>query len=381
MDITSIIIAVGVIQGLVLSIALFRNRARALYPSVFLCLFCLLVSLITLEDFLLRTRIIFQFPHLFCLFYPLIYVVGPILFLYVKSLTHPHFKYLTKHLLHFIPFFIFLFLAASTIYFNSAEVKKQWIIESYKETGSNFFNYAAISQCFIYILLSLKLLYQHKKNIAKIFSYDERINLNWLRRLMLSVIVLWVIWGLSNLLPTPFFSNLDAVSFPVFVYMLGYWGISQRLVYKETEPNLTESVIKDDQLNNTKPVIKIPESEEKLEMLLNYMQEKKPYLNGELTIQALSSQICIPVNQLSYIINSHLEQNFFEFVNSYRVEEFKQEVLKPENQHLSLLGIALDCGFNSKASFNLVFKKYTGLTPSQYKKQSELQFKTSEIRL
>jgi AraC-like DNA-binding protein len=171
------------------------------------------------------------------------------------------------------------------------------------------------------------------------------------------------------------------VGFPIFVYILGYWGTSQRLIYSA---NLATS---DDETRPAQPspeklkysttALSDKESEQKLEVIKAYMLEKKPYLQGELSIQDLSGMVNIPVNTLSQIINSKLNQNFFEFVNHYRVEEFKREVLNPANQHLSMLGIALECGFNSKASFNAVFKKLTGLTPTEYKKQSEFRFQTS----
>jgi AraC-like DNA-binding protein len=91
-------------------------------------------------------------------------------------------------------------------------------------------------------------------------------------------------------------------------------------------------------------------------------------LYPELTIQELAEKINIPKHHLTYIINTGLHKNFFNFINEYRVEEFKHRALDPENDHLTLLAIAFDCGFNSKSSFHNIFKNITGQTPSEFKK-------------
>jgi AraC-like DNA-binding protein len=92
----------------------------------------------------------------------------------------------------------------------------------------------------------------------------------------------------------------------------------------------------------------------------------KPYLNPKLTIHDLAHDIEVQPHQLSKIINKEFHSNFFEFVNSYRVEEFKKKVCSEEFKNLTILGIALECGFNSKSSFNRIFKESTGITPGDY---------------
>ncbi|MBN1791468.1 MAG: AraC family transcriptional regulator [Bacteroidales bacterium] len=89
-------------------------------------------------------------------------------------------------------------------------------------------------------------------------------------------------------------------------------------------------------------------------------------METKLTLNTLAVELNISVNHLSQIINQYQGKNFYDFVNEYRVEEFKTRVASPKNQHLSILAIAFDSGFNSKSSFNLVFKNHTGMTPSQF---------------
>nr|WP_230688441.1 helix-turn-helix domain-containing protein [Hymenobacter jeongseonensis] len=96
------------------------------------------------------------------------------------------------------------------------------------------------------------------------------------------------------------------------------------------------------------------------------MQQHKPYLNPNLTIHELATGLKLPPHVLSKVINEGFEKNFFDFINSYRVEEFKAVMATPRAQHYSLLGVALEVGFNSKTAFNRAFKKQTDQTPRQY---------------
>ncbi|MBE0638436.1 MAG: AraC family transcriptional regulator [Bacteroidales bacterium] len=102
------------------------------------------------------------------------------------------------------------------------------------------------------------------------------------------------------------------------------------------------------------------------QQLIDFMEKQKPYLNPELSLPALAQELDQPRNQLSSVINQVHQKNFYEFVNEYRVDEVKQLMTDPANKHLKLISLAYDAGFNSKASFNRIFKQMTNLTPSQY---------------
>ena len=94
------------------------------------------------------------------------------------------------------------------------------------------------------------------------------------------------------------------------------------------------------------------------------MLEQKVYLNPKLTLAELANTLNTSANNLSQVINQYEKVNFFDFVNTFRIEEFKQQAKK--NPHFSILALALEAGFNSKSSFNSLFKKHTGQTPSQF---------------
>ncbi|WOD43209.1 helix-turn-helix domain-containing protein [Hwangdonia lutea] len=121
------------------------------------------------------------------------------------------------------------------------------------------------------------------------------------------------------------------------------------------------------QKNTSKPLDKAEVVKYKLD-LNTYIENKKPFLNPNLTLKNLAESIKLHPNKLSWLLNEYLNQNFNEFINKYRLEHFKNEVLKPSNSHLTLLGIAYESGFNSKTVFNTFFKKETGITPRQWLK-------------
>ncbi|WP_350103477.1 helix-turn-helix domain-containing protein [Fulvivirga sp.] len=101
------------------------------------------------------------------------------------------------------------------------------------------------------------------------------------------------------------------------------------------------------------------------------MDTNQLYLDENLDLKKLSLHLSLDPNLVSYILNQHFSKNFYEFVNEYRVEEVKRRIMDSSSNHLTILGIALESGFNSKTSFNRVFKQLTGITPSQFQKEHQ----------
>ncbi|WP_198163615.1 helix-turn-helix domain-containing protein [Pedobacter cryoconitis] len=111
------------------------------------------------------------------------------------------------------------------------------------------------------------------------------------------------------------------------------------------------------------------QDQKELQRIRDYMFQKEPYLEPALTIQDLASQVNMPVKDLSILINNHLDQHFFDFVNAYRIEKAMKILKDPAKAKLTILKILYEIGFNSKSSFNTSFKKHTYLTPTEYRKK------------
>ncbi len=115
--------------------------------------------------------------------------------------------------------------------------------------------------------------------------------------------------------------------------------------------------------------LKDSEAQQYAERLIENMKSSRPYLNPDLSLSQLAGEIGITSHYLSQVINERFNLNFFDFINGYRVEAFKERLTDPGYSNYSFLGIAFECGFNSKSAFNRIFKQLSGgLTPSQYKK-------------
>lgn len=148
----------------------------------------------------------------------------------------------------------------------------------------------------------------------------------------------------------------------------------------DQKKEIIHTVIKENlkKQENQKPI-----EEDKLERLkitlLHIMENDKPYLNYDLSLVKLASIMNISSHYLSYLINTGFDENFYQFINRYRIDEAKKLVLDEKMSHLNFQGIALEVGFNSKSVFNTTFKKCTGQTPSEYKitKQQEISLKKS----
>jgi AraC-like DNA-binding protein len=162
-----------------------------------------------------------------------------------------------------------------------------------------------------------------------------------------------------------FLTNIFAT---VYVLFLGYFGIRQGNIFINNVRGTGESG--DESRLNASPSPSITKVDAFITTLLRNMEEKQPYLDPEITISRLSELLDVRIEFLSEVLNSRLNQNFFDFINKYRVEEFKIQSILQANSHLSIMGIAYNCGFNSKASFYRAFKKFEGISPTDYIERS-----------
>ena len=161
-----------------------------------------------------------------------------------------------------------------------------------------------------------------------------------------------------------YFSDLSLV---ILTYSVSYFGIKQTYVFNKTY-DLPDESVQDEQKEKYKNSNLSEETkQEYIQKILDYMQTERPYLNPELTIQDLSNQLNITRHHLTEILNNDLGKNFFTFINDYRVDEVKKRLLNPKFEHLTIVAIAFDSGFNSKSTFNSIFKQITEKTPSKWR--------------
>jgi len=254
----------------------------------------------------------------------------------------------------------------------SSAPEKLQFMQNMAEAGEPFalicFEWAMILQGNIYMILSLLLLRKHSKTIKNSFSSIDKINLSWLRNITIGTACIWLAVLILNILPVighTLTENADKFIAPAtsfFIYVMGYLSLRQREVLSG-EVNLTHVP------KSQKSGLSSEQAENYLHRLRQFMERKKIYAKNDLTLNELAEHLAIPAHHLSQIINDRLQQNFYDFVNNYRVEEAKKRLLDPAYQYLTILAIAYEVGFSSKSVFNAAFKKHANMTPSQFKKK------------
>lgn len=313
-----------------------------------------------------------DFPFLIGLELPMPLVQGPFLFLYTSALTNQN-RYRKYNLLHFIPFVIAILVL---IPFYTLTFDQKTTV--FKNEGRGYENlitvlYASILLSgIVYALLSLQKLVKHRKNINNQFSFTEKINLSWLRYLIIGSSIIWIV--------VIFFDDQYIFSFVVFyLVFIGYFGIKQVGIFTNKpvseNNNSPVPVLETAAIENPSEKIKYEKSgltavelHSIHQKLTQIMQEEKLYKNADLTLTELAQKTNVHPNTLSQVINSVEQKNFYDYINDQRVEEFKKIIRLPENQKFTFLSVAFECGFNSKTAFNRNFKKATGLSPSEYLK-------------
>jgi AraC-like DNA-binding protein len=314
----------------------------------------------------------YPFPFLINLSTPFIFLAGPALWFYIKSLTNKDFRFSIWHLFHFLPFVLVFLILYVENYSLSAEQRIAF------ETSN------ALLQTWIFPLIvtmivfstqgyyvwGLFILHDYRKKIKTYFAKLDNINLGWLKFLLICSIVfhasISALYALNIFFVFASYGNLQLFGYLIaalFVIVIGFFGLQQGDIFSSVPEKFSFEKASEietipSKLTNTEEAF--------VYKLLQYMKEHKPFLDSELTLGTLSAFMDVSPEYLSGILNNRLNKNFFDFVNHFRIEEFKKLSSLPENQKLTLIALAYDCGFSSKATFNRVFKNITGTTPSQY---------------
>lgn len=273
--------------------------------------------------------------------------------------------------MHFVPAVLSTLYMCRFYFFYSKDEKR--LVDSGKIDDFSLFIKIQLTAFIIsavgYSILSYRLLNNHKQLINTNFSNDEFINLNWLKGFIWSAATIFLtaiaITISRDFLGFEYPFNPDYIIYIMLsfaILLLGYYGIRHQNIFVDniivdTENTSTKSGYKNSGLKEV-------EAQKKYGLLLVLMKEEKPYLQPKLTLNRLAEQLEISPNHLSQIINQYEQQNFNDFVNKYRVDEFIEKA--STNKNYSFLANALDSGFNSKSTFNQVFKKIKGITPSQF---------------
>jgi AraC-like DNA-binding protein len=373
LDLLIILNFLGAVQALLLACVLFSIRRGNRTANRILAAFALVIAVSIGGVTLSTTPYIRLLPHLSKIHQPFYFLGPPLLFLYVRALVLRRQVFQRRDLLHFIPF-VLCAIYMMPYYLQNGADKLNLRSAYYGVPWFGVRSALLLLQFLIYLtLIAFMLVSYSRKKSGREAAAEKTIQFQ-VRFLLITFLAIWAIgllhYTISLFWPayynTPETDLIVPLGITFFVYALAYLGLKK-----------PETLVGTDEPGRTKKYEKsslTPErSERYIRKLLQCMETDKPYTDGGLNLQKLARKLAIPPQYLSQIINERLSQSFVDFINSYRVEEAKRRLIDPAKKHYSLLAIAEEVGFNSKSSFNLVFKKHTNMTPSEFRKANNGQ--------
>lgn len=370
-----------IIHGVILSFILALRRKGNLTANRWLALFLVACMVSVLSVYIQYAKIHLLFPHLFIISTVAVFLLGPALYFYVLFLTSIHRKSRWTDAIHFIPFLLYSIFLLILIISSSTDTLTGFLKEMDADVleGVRFGLLPSLKllHLIVYTILMLNVLRRHSSRIKNNFSNLDQINLRWLRYFVGIFIFMQIISFFSPFILKEFSSyEIWQKSDVVFAYFMaffimfaGYAGLIQpeifagNVVHKWVEP-VEESK------NNVLPLE--GHDIELHKKLKDVMKRDKLYLDNDLTLAKLSEAVGITPHQLSKLINTAENKNFFRFINKYRVDEAMRLLSNKEyNNKYTILQVAFDSGFNNKNSFNKAFKEIAGLTPYEFRSRQQ----------
>lgn len=303
-------------------------------------------------------------------------LVPGIFYLYVKSICFSDFRLKPKHLLHLLPFVAFNLVLIPGLYLGTPAEKLYFLKHMNDMLEIHFFEIIFEVLFQVYFIVAFLML---KKSKTIYFENYTDPNLSLIKALYLITIVYYILHllvifrrlvtytiGFGEI--RDWIITVDGVSFLLTTCWYLLIALNNPEFFRGVNSKLESS--KDIARKRKVPTLSNEEKNKQIDYLKEFMTTEEPYLNSSLTIQELAEQIKMPVKDLSVLINQFMNKHFFDFINEYRIEKAMAILKDPLQKELTILEILYQVGFNSKSSFSSSFKKYTGKTPTDFRKSS-----------
>ncbi len=343
-----------------------ENKLSNRLFGIFLILSSIEISGFFIHDFFMTSLGVLMFKN------TIYYLITPVFYFYVCSVCYSDFRFKKKHLWHLLPFVIGNIVMIPRFYMGKSEQIATISLDVIHTWEVIFMHISMHIQSIYYYIMSIVVLKRAKNIFFENHSNNTIQAYKWLYQIVIFWIIIFTIAIIKNILKyshveTTIFSNSQVVL--IFAILLvTCWYILKAL----NNPDLFKGV--DSKTKLTKDLLeeigKNEEHQNIIGRLRIFMEEEKPFLNPSLSIRNLAHQMKIAPRELSIAINHDLNQHFFDFVNEYRIKRAMNLLTDKHQPKLTVLEILYEVGFNSKSSFNTAFKKYTNLTPTQFRKQA-----------
>lgn len=366
-NIFSLLISIALIIAITFGFLLLFSRSKNKKADRYLAALLIIVALWNASVIVLDIGV-FRYA-MGIIWVPLTYTLalGPCFYFYIRYMTNIELKQTIKIWPHFLPVVLQIGLYLLEV-FQGLPLGVGYFDTTTYIVFEPIVNALAISSLMIYGYVARKKIQLYHKWVDDNYSHCHRYNLNWLLRLstlFLIVLTLWLgYFCIDYFLFEYRLSMFEYYPFHLTLAVLSIWMSIES--YSKPEIVFPDKV-KTQQNNNDLNSIQEKELQEKADWLKQQIERNLLYMDPELSLKSLADTIDIHPNLVSKIINDGLKQTFSECINEYRVNAVIKKLANNEDDKLTFLAIAFDCGFNSKTTFNRVFKKQVGLTPLQFR--------------
>ena len=301
-------------------------------------------------------------------------LIGPLVYFYIQSVTTPYFKLRRRDWWHFAPFAVFFLYRVLMAVYDLAQPGVEQVQNGpfhediHQPFVTPFLSLFGLYSQILYYAFGVQIYVRYRKKLAEYFSNTYKVELNWIRNFLYTWVALYLFHSIMEVIDLSimalhwkqsWWSHFASALVVLFLGMKGYFTNLDKLYDTNLAARKDDRVL----IRNRRDKDEFRQEKKKLH---THMIDHRPFLDPDLTLSGLAGQLNMSTVKLSQTINSGLGKNFNDFINEYRVEAVKEMMLKGERSNFSLLGIAQECGFNSKATFNRTFKKFTSRTPSEF---------------
>ncbi|MCP4156892.1 MAG: AraC family transcriptional regulator [bacterium] len=396
-EILATLFIIAASQGIILTLGLAFNRKKTTETRI-LALLTLLISIDLLIAYFYYKSAVLPEEQTIADYsldffgYALFFLYGPVLYFYSMRLISQIKKFKPSHSLHLVPFLLtagyslFLFIVSME---ESDSSLTRFLYDTW-ENVDYFLSLLMLIFTAVYFIRTYTYLKQFSTRVKKFYSNIDSLALVWLKIFIILflvyifiLLVFMVLLNINSDIGYIVDSHIYYIGFSLTIFVLGYFALAQPGIFDKIQ--LMEKGLKDEPKGEekkdkkTKPDESTSKKYKKTKLddvqietyhntLITHITKSRSFTNPEINLQKLADELDIPPHHISQVINSRLNKNFYQFINHYRVEEVKKNLAAPSMANDSILKIAFDVGFNTKSTFNAIFKQFTGMTPSQYRK-------------
>lgn len=371
------------VHGLIFCVLLLIKGVRNDHkPSLWLSFFTALSVLYIMPFMLGYANWYSRNPYRDILFYipfQQLLLIPPVIYFYLNSLLDSSFRFGRGHSIHFLPGLLYL-IYSLVIFITDKIILQEYFFYEDGRDKDFLFEYQALGfiSLLFYLLMSLRLYKRYRAITFNSFSHAESLSFRWAKHFLTALLVLVILRGLFFILNPEwdafgrkFWYYFLFGSVLYYVSVAGYMSSIRSLTALGSmgrwEEEVPSTELRVSEKKSSGAEIPLPEDlelwKQRIERLI---VEQRYFENPELSVFDLAQQLDTYPKKISQTINLAFEMNFNDYINRFRVEAVIEKIESKKDQNLTLLGIALDCGFNSKSTFNRAFKRYTGVSPKEY---------------